>query len=153
MTIGRRFDRNAARGTFRDAPRLLRSKDPILVTRRGRLTGVFSHGLKSTLSVEFKRELFPVLSTEVERQIKKRGVTESKCGRISNHGGRCDVRLVADANLLLSAVLGGRAELRETRDESLDLDDVTCACVNLLQPVRLPYVFQVSRTDVPPFRE
>jgi hypothetical protein len=64
---------------FRDnASGLLRSKDPILVTRRGRLAGVFFPCPESTLPVEFKRELFSVLSAEVERDIKKRGVTEDE---------------------------------------------------------------------------
>jgi hypothetical protein len=62
---------------FRDqATGLLRSKDPILVTRRGRLAGVFFPCPESTLPIEFKREFFPVLSAELRRQIKKRGLTE-----------------------------------------------------------------------------
>ena len=62
---------------FRDhATGLLRSKDPILVTRRGRLAGVFFPCPESTLPIELKRELFPVLSAELRRQIKKRGLTE-----------------------------------------------------------------------------
>jgi hypothetical protein len=64
---------------FRDnATGLLRSKDPILVTRRGRLAGVFFPWPEATLPIELKRELFSVLSSEVRRQIKKRGLSEEE---------------------------------------------------------------------------
>ncbi len=64
---------------FRDhATGLLRSKDPILVTRRGRLAGVFFPRPEATLPIELKRELFSVLSSEVRRQIKKRGLREEE---------------------------------------------------------------------------
>ena len=55
---------------------LLRSKDPVLVTHRGRLAGVFFPRPQATLPIELKRELFSVLSDEVRRQIKKRGLSE-----------------------------------------------------------------------------
>ena len=45
-----------------NASDLLRSKDLILVTRRGRLAGVFFPWPEYTLPVEFKRECFSVLS-------------------------------------------------------------------------------------------
>jgi hypothetical protein len=62
---------------FRDhASGLLRSKDPILVTRRGRLTGVFFPRPEMTLPIELKRELFSVLTDDVRRQIRKRGLRE-----------------------------------------------------------------------------
>ncbi len=64
---------------FRDnATGLLRSKDPILVTRRGRLAGVFFPRPEATLPIELKRELFSVLASEVRRQIKKRGLREEE---------------------------------------------------------------------------
>jgi len=43
---------------------LLRSKDPVLVTRRGRLAGIFFPTPEVTLPIELKRELFPILSAE-----------------------------------------------------------------------------------------
>ena len=62
---------------FRDnATGLLRSKAPILVTRRGRLAGVFFPRPELTLPLDFKKELFSVLSAEVSRQVRKRGLTE-----------------------------------------------------------------------------
>jgi len=62
---------------FRDnATGYLRSKDPVLVTRRGRLAGVFFSRPESSLPIELKRELFSVLSSEVARKIKKRSLKE-----------------------------------------------------------------------------
>jgi len=64
---------------FRDnAAGMLRAKDPILVTRRGRLAGIFFPRPESSLPVELKRELFAVLSAEVARQISKRGLSEEE---------------------------------------------------------------------------
>jgi len=51
---------------------------PILVTRRGRLAGIFFPSPEATLPIELKRELFAVLSAEVARQISKRGLTEEE---------------------------------------------------------------------------
>lgn len=62
---------------FRDnATVLLRSKDPILVTRRGRLAGVFFPRPEQSLPIALKRELFSVLTAEVARELKTRDVSE-----------------------------------------------------------------------------
>jgi hypothetical protein len=64
---------------FRDnATGLLRSRDPILVTRRGRLAGVFFPWPEGTMPVELKREVFSVLSEQVRRQVSKRGLSEDE---------------------------------------------------------------------------
>jgi hypothetical protein len=64
---------------FRDkATGYLRSKDPILITRRGRLAGVFFPRPEASLPIEFKRELFAVLSSEIARNLKKRGLSEAE---------------------------------------------------------------------------
>ncbi len=64
---------------FRDnASGMLRAKDPILVTRRGRLAGIFFPRPESTLPVELKREMFGILSAEIGRQIRKRGWSEDE---------------------------------------------------------------------------
>jgi len=64
---------------FRDnASGLLRSKDPILVTRRGRLAGVFFPRPEASLPLELKRELFSVLSSEIARQVRKRRLSEEE---------------------------------------------------------------------------
>jgi hypothetical protein len=62
---------------FRDkATALLKSRDPILVTRHGRLAGVFFPRPEATLPIELKRELFTALVADVSRQIKRRGLSE-----------------------------------------------------------------------------
>ncbi len=64
---------------FRDkASGLLRSKDPILVTRRGRLAGVFFPWQKEGLPLELKQDLFAMLTGEIARQIRRRGVSEKQ---------------------------------------------------------------------------
>jgi hypothetical protein len=64
---------------FRDnASGMLRAKDPILVTRRGRLAGIFFPRPESTLPVELKSEMFGILSAEVARQIRRRGLSEGE---------------------------------------------------------------------------
>jgi hypothetical protein len=64
---------------FRDnASGMLRAKDPILVTRRGKLAGIFFPRPETTLPVEFKREMFGILSAEIGRQIRRRGLSEEE---------------------------------------------------------------------------
>lgn len=64
---------------FRDqATGLLRSKDPVLVTRRGKLAGVFFPTPGTTLPLELKRELFGMLSRAIALQIKRRGLSEEE---------------------------------------------------------------------------
>lgn len=64
---------------FRDrATALLRSRDPVLVTRRGRLAGVFFPCPNATLPLELKRELFGMLSQAIAVQIKRRGLSEGE---------------------------------------------------------------------------
>ena len=64
---------------FRDnATRYLRSKDPVLVTRRGRLAGVFFPRPEASLPIEFKRELFAALTSEIVRQLQKRRLKEEE---------------------------------------------------------------------------
>jgi hypothetical protein len=64
---------------FRDnATGLLKSKEPVLITRRGRMAGVFFPSPESMLTVDLKRQLFESLSAEIARQIKKSGATEEE---------------------------------------------------------------------------
>jgi hypothetical protein len=61
-----------------DATGYLRSKAPILVTRRGRLAGAFFPKPEASLPIAFKRELFATLSWEIARQLKKRRLKEQE---------------------------------------------------------------------------
>jgi hypothetical protein len=62
---------------FRDnATTLLRSRTPVLITRRGRLAGIFFPRPEASLPLELKRELFPALAGEVARLLRRRRVSE-----------------------------------------------------------------------------
>jgi hypothetical protein len=62
---------------FRDrATTLFRSDDPVLITRRGKVTGIFLPWRGATLPMGFNRELFSMLTTEIARLLKKKRVTE-----------------------------------------------------------------------------
>jgi hypothetical protein len=62
---------------FRDrATTLFRSDDPILVTRRGKVAGIFLPWREASLPVDFKRELFAMLTTEIAHQLKRKRVSE-----------------------------------------------------------------------------
>jgi len=64
---------------FRDeATGLLRSREPILVTRRGRVAGIFFPCPGQSIPLELKREMFDMLSSAVARQIKKKGLAEEE---------------------------------------------------------------------------
>lgn len=61
-----------------DATGILRSKDPVLVTRRGRLAGIFFPRPETSLPIDLKKELFAILSAEIARQIRERGISEDE---------------------------------------------------------------------------
>ena len=64
---------------FRDnATGLLKSKEPVLITRRGRMAGVFFPSPEGMLPVDLKRQLFEKLSAEIARQIGESGATEEE---------------------------------------------------------------------------
>jgi hypothetical protein len=48
---------------------LLRSRTPILVTRRGRLVGIYFPRPEVTLPIELKRELYDMPSSDVAQQL------------------------------------------------------------------------------------
>jgi|SRR5579884_3137338 len=54
----------------------LDSKEPVLITRGGRVAGVFFPSPDSILGLDSKRQLFQALSTEIARQVKQRGISE-----------------------------------------------------------------------------
>ncbi len=62
---------------FRDqATKLLKERETILVTRRGRIIGFFLPATGPALPLEVKRELFSGLTDEVRRVMKTRRVSE-----------------------------------------------------------------------------
>jgi hypothetical protein len=64
---------------FRDeATAMFRSKEPIVVLRRGRIAGLFFPYPAETLPVEFKRELFVTLTDQISRRLRAAGLTEEE---------------------------------------------------------------------------
>jgi hypothetical protein len=59
-----------------NATGLVGSKDPVLVTRRGRLAGVYFPCPDETMPIELKRELFPVLAEQVRKDLTGSGLSE-----------------------------------------------------------------------------
>lgn len=69
---------SSAREFQEKAPGMLRSRTPIVVTRRGRLAGVFFPQPETTLPPDLKRELFAVVSLEIQRNMNAHNVTEEE---------------------------------------------------------------------------
>jgi hypothetical protein len=65
---------------FRDrTTTLLRSEDPILVTRRGRVAGIFLPWRReANLPVDLPRELFAMLTADIARQLKRKRIPEKE---------------------------------------------------------------------------
>ena len=64
---------------FRDkATTLLRATEPDLITRRGRMAGVFFPSPDGSLPIDLKQQLTDMLTAEIARQIKKSGATEKE---------------------------------------------------------------------------
>ncbi len=62
---------------FRDkATVLLKSPEPVLITRRGRMAGIFFPSPEGSLPIDLKRELFDKLSSAIARQVKKSSGSE-----------------------------------------------------------------------------
>jgi hypothetical protein len=62
---------------FRDrATGFLRSSAPVLVTRRGRLAGIFFPRPEISLPLELKRELYGMLCADIRRQLRRRRLSE-----------------------------------------------------------------------------
>jgi len=57
---------------------MLRSKEPILITRRGRMAGVFFPSPEGTLPVDLNRQLFDRLSAEIGRRLKPSVASEAE---------------------------------------------------------------------------
>jgi hypothetical protein len=71
---------------FRDrATGLLRSKDPVLVTRHGKVAGVFLPLADGSLPLDIRRELFSLLSAEIARQLRTTRSNEQRLLRDFEH--------------------------------------------------------------------
>lgn len=64
---------------FRDkATRMLRSRDPILVLRRGEVAGLYFPYPAKSLPLEFKRELFAQIASSIGRRLQKARLHEEE---------------------------------------------------------------------------
>jgi hypothetical protein len=64
---------------FRDrATVLLKSKEPVLITRRGRMAGIFFPAPEGTVSLDLHHQLFDKLSSEIARRLRKSGIAEEE---------------------------------------------------------------------------
>ena len=75
---GRAMKVRTAREFEENAAGVLRSKDPVLVTRRGRVAGIFFPQPELSLPVELKKEIFEKLSGEIAHQLEANGTSEEE---------------------------------------------------------------------------
>ena len=62
---------------FRDrATKLLKEREPIIITRKGQIIGFFVPAAGDALPLEIKRDLFYTLTDQIGSTMKERGVTE-----------------------------------------------------------------------------
>jgi hypothetical protein len=69
--------RTATVREFRDrATVLLRGRDPILVTRRGKIVGFFVPAAGAVVPLDIRREVFYAVTSAVRRMVRSRGLAE-----------------------------------------------------------------------------
>jgi len=64
---------------FRDkATTILRSTEPVFITRRGKLAGVYLPVADGELPLDLKRQLFGVLVEKIRQEREEKGVSETE---------------------------------------------------------------------------
>lgn len=64
---------------FRDrATQMFRSKDPILMLRRGKVAGIFFPYPAETLPVELKRELFMAITDSIGKRLERAKISKEE---------------------------------------------------------------------------
>jgi hypothetical protein len=64
---------------FRDkATQMFRSSEPILVLRRGEITGFYFPYPHKTIPLEFKRQLFEEITRSIRERLEQAGVSEEE---------------------------------------------------------------------------
>jgi PHD/YefM family antitoxin component YafN of YafNO toxin-antitoxin module len=64
---------------FRDkATSILRSTEPVFITRRGKLAGVYMPVADGELPLDLKRQLFGVLAEQIRQEREEKGVPETE---------------------------------------------------------------------------
>ena len=76
---------------------MLRAKGPVVITRRGKVAGVFVPSPDGRLPADFQREVFTVVTRQLSRQRESLGIGEEQIGadidelhrkRLAARGGR-----------------------------------------------------------------
>lgn len=64
---------------FRDnATKIFRGEEPILVTRRGKVAGIFFPYTEQSIPVEFKQDLFKSITDSIGKKLKQAGMKEGE---------------------------------------------------------------------------
>lgn len=64
---------------FRDkATRALKSKEPLIIMRRGEVAGIFFPVPLETIPFEFKKDLFMTLTDSIKQRLEEQGVEEEE---------------------------------------------------------------------------
>lgn len=64
---------------FRDkATKALKSKEPLIIMRRGEVAGIFFPVPLQTVPFEFKKDLFLALTDSIKKRLKAEGVKEEE---------------------------------------------------------------------------
>ena len=64
---------------FRDnATKALRSKDPIIIMRRGEVACIFLPTPFESIPFSFKKDIFVILTESIQRKLKKQGIKEEE---------------------------------------------------------------------------
>jgi len=64
---------------FRDkATKALKSKEPLIIMRRGEIAGIFFPVPLETIPFEFKKDLFLTLTESIKKKIEAKGVKEDE---------------------------------------------------------------------------
>lgn len=64
---------------FRDkATKALKSKEPLIIMRRGEIAGIFFPVPLETIPFEFKKDLFLTLTESIKKKLEAKGVKEDE---------------------------------------------------------------------------
>ena len=64
---------------FRDkATSALKSKEPLIIMRRGEVAGIFFPVPLNTVPFEFRKDLFVTLTESIKKALEKKGITEEE---------------------------------------------------------------------------
>lgn len=64
---------------FRDkATKALKSKEPLIIMRRGEMAGIFFPTPLEEIPLEFKRDIFVSLTNSIKKDLEKKGIEEEE---------------------------------------------------------------------------